>query len=289
MSARSGQEAYRALQRLAREQGRNTQQLFELYVHERFLARLTLSRFADRFVLKGGMLLAALDTRRSTRDADLLALDIDNEPEHLRSVVAEIAEIDLADGVTFDPSTITTRIIRDEADYQGVRLTVPAGLGGAELKLKLDLSFGDPVAPRLIAYPTLLDETDLTLLGYPIESVIAEKAETMIFRGDANTRDRDFGDIYSLTGVHDLDGTVLHTALRAVADHRGHQLRPLRESLDTLSTSRQGPWNAFRDRAGPPALPGSFAEVVDAVAAFVDPLVGERPPGRWHAAERVWR
>jgi hypothetical protein len=62
------------------------------------------------------MLLAALDTRRSTRDADLLALDIDNEPEHLRSVIAEIAEIDLADGVTFDPSTITTRIIRDEAD-----------------------------------------------------------------------------------------------------------------------------------------------------------------------------
>jgi hypothetical protein len=91
VSTRSPEEAYRALQRLARADGRTTQQTFELYVHERFLARLANSRFAERLVLKGGMLLAALDARRATRDADMLARGIDNDVENLRDVVSEIA------------------------------------------------------------------------------------------------------------------------------------------------------------------------------------------------------
>jgi predicted nucleotidyltransferase component of viral defense system len=89
------------LQRLARAEGRTTQQAFELYVHERFLARLANSRFAERLVLKGGMLLAALDARRATRDADMLARGIDNDMENLRDVVSEIAAIELTDGVVF--------------------------------------------------------------------------------------------------------------------------------------------------------------------------------------------
>jgi hypothetical protein len=185
VSDRSPDEAYRQLQRLAREQGRNTQELLELYVHERFLARLSGSEFRDRFVLKGGMLLAVLEARRATRDADLLALGIDNSEGEIRSVVAEIAGVELGDGVEFDTRGMTLTTIREEAAYAGVRATVPASLGGARIKFALDLSFGDPADPEPIWYPTLLDDPEFTLLAYRIETVIAEKTETMMARGDA--------------------------------------------------------------------------------------------------------
>ncbi len=134
MSTRSPEEAYRALQRLARADGRTTQQTFELYVHERFLARLANSRFAEQFVLKGGMLLAALDARRTTRDADMLARGIDNDMENLRDVVSEIAAIELTDGVVFDVEHISLVTIREDAKYEGIRVVVPASLGGCRLE-----------------------------------------------------------------------------------------------------------------------------------------------------------
>lgn len=102
MTARTPGRAYLDLQRLARDQGRNTQQLFELYVHERFLARLAESRFADKLVLKGGMLLAVLDVRRGTRDADMLARGLASDESSLRAATSEIASIPMADGVDFD-------------------------------------------------------------------------------------------------------------------------------------------------------------------------------------------
>src|SRR5271169_3861627 len=112
MSDRTPQQAYLDLQKLARSQGRNTQQLFELYVHERFLARLAASQFAERFVLKGGMLLAALDIRRATRDADMLALGLASDEDGLRKVVGEILAIPMEDGLSFDPGGISISSIR---------------------------------------------------------------------------------------------------------------------------------------------------------------------------------
>jgi hypothetical protein len=107
-------------------------------VHERFLARLANSRFAERLVLKGGMLLAALDARRATRDADMLPRGIDNDMESLRDVVSEITAIELTDGVVFDVERISLVTIREDAKYEGIRVVVPATLGGAVLKLRLD-------------------------------------------------------------------------------------------------------------------------------------------------------
>jgi hypothetical protein len=106
MSRRTPRQAYLDLQKLARSQGRNTQQLFELYIHERFLARLAASPFAERFVLKGGMLLAMLEVRRATRDADMLALGLASDEDSLRAVVREILAIPMEDGVSFDPASI---------------------------------------------------------------------------------------------------------------------------------------------------------------------------------------
>jgi hypothetical protein len=287
MTGRTPEEAYLDLQKLARVQGRNTQQLFELYIHERFLARLAESRFAESFILKGGMLLATLDVRRTTRDADMLARGLSSDEENLRTVIGEITAIPIDDGVSFDATVITVQTIRESADYEGVRLTLPVNLGGAELKLRLDLSFGDPIAPRQIDYPTLLGDQDFRLLGYPLESVIAEKADTMMLLGDANTRDRDYGDVYRLSEIHPVEADPLRQSLRSVAEHRHHEIRLLGPLLDTLRETRQQPWETFRARAGVAGLPERFSDVVDGVVAFLDGVHDENA-SRWDPAERRW-
>jgi Nucleotidyl transferase AbiEii toxin, Type IV TA system len=210
MNQHTPRQAYAALQQLAREQGRTSQQLFEFYVHE-----------------------------------------------------------------------------REDADYPGVRVKLPAGLASAELRLTVDLSFGDPIVPRRIDYPTLLDDDGFALLCYPLESVIAEKAITMLTLGDANTRDRDYADVYLLSRVHPIEADSLRSALRAVAEHRGVELAPLEPLLETLPESRQRSWTAFRARVGLDVLPERFADVVDAVAAFLDGLASDGIV-RWSPADRRW-
>jgi len=287
VSERTPQQAYLELQKLARAQGRNTQQLFELYIHERFLARLAESRFSEMLVLKGGMLLAVLEVRRPTRDADMLARGLASDEDNLRAVVGEIVAISMADGVDFDATGISVELIREDAEYEGVRLTLPSSLAGAVLKLRLDLSFGDPVEPQRIDYPTLLDDPDFRLLSYPLENVIAEKADTMMFLGDANTRDRDYGDVYLLSEIHPVEAEPLREALHTVAEHRHHEVRPLGPLLETLRETRQQPWEAFRARVGLTGLPERFSDVVDAVVEFIDGLQAENI-SRWNPAQRRW-
>jgi len=147
--ADAGGRAYLDLQNLARRQGRPTQALLVIYVLERFLARLVASSDADRFVLKGGMLLAAWDSRRATVDGDLLARGVTVDPEEILARVVAIATrpAPVEDGVEFLPSTAIGRRIRDSDAYHGVRVTMHAGVAGAAVKLQLDVSAGDPVTP----------------------------------------------------------------------------------------------------------------------------------------------
>jgi len=154
--------AYLDLQNLARRQGRQTQTLMVIYVLERFLARLEVSEYADRFVLKGGMLLAAWDARRATVDADFLARNLNLDEESVLRRVVEIAALPapVEDGVEFRTDTATAHTIRDGDLYGGVRIAMDATVAGAAIKLRLDISTGDPVAPppAVVDYPTLLTD-----------------------------------------------------------------------------------------------------------------------------------
>jgi predicted nucleotidyltransferase component of viral defense system len=270
---RSAQEVYRALQRRARDEGRGTQELFEFYLLERFLYRLSTSGYRDRFVLKGGLLLTVLGVRRPTRDADMLARGVASDVDSLLTVVKRVASISVNDGMTFDASRARATTIREHAAYPGTRIVVPATLGTARLQLRLDITFGDPAGAREIVYPTLLSDEPIGLLGYPVEAVIAEKVETMISRGDANTRERDYADVLALSRIHIFEARRLRLALERTANHRRTQLRPLAEVLDTLPVARQRDWRAFLDRSGLPAMPASFKEAVEGVRAFVDPVL----------------
>ena len=283
------QEFYRALQRRARSEGRGVQELFEFYVLERFLYRLSVSPYRDRFVLKGGLLLTVLGARRPTRDADVLARGIDGDEENLIAAVGEISGIPADDGITFDASAVRASVIREFAAYPGLRISVPATLGTARLQLRLDVNFGDPVGPQEIEYPTLLADEPIALLGYPVEAVIAEKVETMISRGDANTRERDYADVLALSKVHSVKASSLRQALERTAAHRGTELTSLSQTLNTLPTARQRDWKAFLDRAGITSMPDSFAEAVEEVARFVDPVLRNDPDlARWNPSTHEW-
>lgn len=286
---RTPQEVYRALQRRAKRERRGTQELFEFYLLERFLYRLSVSPYRDRFVLKGGLLLTVLGVRRPTRDADVLARGVAGDEESLLAVVGEIASIPADDGVTFDASAARSAVIREHAAYPGLRISVPATLGTARLQLRLDINLGDPVGPQEIEYPTLLAGEPINLLGYPVEAVIAEKVETMISRGDANTRERDYADVLALSKVHAVEARRLRHALEQTAAHRGTRLMPLAQALDTLPTARQRDWRAFLDRAGLPDMPESFEQAVGEVANFVDPVLRDDPDLiRWDPSTRDW-
>ncbi len=145
--------------------------------------------------------------------------------------------------------------------------------------------------PQEVTYPTLLSTDEpFTLLGYPVVAVIAEKVNTMLARGDANTRERDYADVLMLSRTHAVEAHPLKRALRKTADYRGTELTPLTEALDTLPTARQRSWTAFVSRAGlATTLPDSFEEAVRQVSDFVDPVLRDDAGAeRWNPITRTW-
>ena len=283
---------YLDLRAKARTEGRGTDELLVLYILERFLYRLSISEHRDRFVLKGGMLLAAFDERRPTRDVDLLGLAITNDTESVAAVMAEIAAIEVDDGVSFQPDQLNTRLIREQDVYAAVRVAMPASVATATLALKVDVNVGDPVtpAPVEVSYPALLDEP-FTMVGYPLATMLAEKLVTMIARGDTTTRVRDFADVWLLTGRHPIAVGDLREAMVATAGYRDVTLVRLGGVLSKLAATRQDGWSRYITRAGIDRdVPAKFAEVIADVIAFVDPVADDAldPGSSWDPAARRW-
>jgi hypothetical protein len=282
------------LRNLARRTGRGTDELLLTYSLERFLFRLSSTPDLNGdFVLKGGLLLAQFGARRPTRDIDLLGRSFPNDETEVVTRIAAIASLTVDDGVVFDPDTVRPRAIRETEDYAGLRITMAAHIARARVKLQLDVSFGDPVTPdpRLIDYPQQLIGETFPILGYPLETVVAEKLTTAIALGDANTRDRDYADLYRLITLHAIAGDSARTALDRTAIHRGVRLAPLSEVVRTLPERRQGSYRAWRGKQGPDAVnyPDNFAETVALVCRFADPLLAaEIANSIWDPTAKSW-
>jgi hypothetical protein len=279
------------LQNLARREHRPTDELHQIYALEGFLARLVTSAHADKLVLKGGVLLAAYDTRRPTRDIDLQGRYISNDLGEVLAIVRDIAAITLDDGLAFHADQARAEGIREEDLYSGVRVSLTADLSAARLTLHVDVNVGDPIwpAPQQIVLPRLL-EGQIVLAGYPLPMVHAEKIVTAIQRGVANTRWRDFADIYTLARRHDIDAADFATAIHRVAEHRKARLTTLAEVLDGYAELGQTRWAAWRRRQRlDDRLPLGFDEVLATARAFADPVIGGVVAnGSWSAAEQAW-
>lgn len=282
---------YLDLQNLARRWGRPTDELHQIYALEGFLVRLSTSSYSARLVLKGGVLLAAYDTRRPTRDVDLQGQHLPNDVENVLEIVREIASIEVDDGLSFDVAGAMAETIRDDEEYSGVRVTIGGRLATAQLKFHVDVNVGDPIspAPVMIDLPRLL-EGSVALVGYPLSMIHAEKVMTAVQRGQVNTRWRDFADVYALARRHDVDGGELTAALARVADHRQIRSAPLCGILDGFAGQAQRRWGAWRRKHRlDERLPEDFRSVLDLVIAFADPaLLGQVSNGTWRATELRW-
>lgn len=284
--------AYLDLQKMAKQYGRFTEELLELYALEGFLARLAVSPYAGHFVLKGGVLLSAYDARRPTRDVDFLARQISGDMNQMLSAVCAIAEIDLDDGLVYDTASARAEATRDTGIYPGVRVSLNANLLTAVLAFHVDINLGDPVYPdpQVIALPQLLGGGYIEIPGYPLVMVFAEKISASVQWETVNTRWRDFADIWSLSRQHDVNGRDLCAALETVANHQQVRLAPLSEILDGFADIAQSRWGAWRRRSNlESTLPADFADVLGGVFAFADPaLTGEAANLNWHALALEW-
>ena len=285
--------AYLALQRQARVLGRNTDEVLQLYVLEGFLARLAASAVRDQFVLKGGVLLAALDARRPTRDVDLAGLDMSNEASSVLQTVREIIAVATSfdDGIEFDNASATAQVIREDDEYSGVRVKVSATIAKARVTFHVDVNIGDPIwpAPGIVHLPRLLGGEAIKLTGYSLSMVYAEKSVTAIQRGDTNTRWRDFGDIWTLQRRYPIEGTELRGAIDIVAAHRNATLMPLRDALAGYPDLAQDKWTSWRMRGSLFDLPQEFAPVLASIITFIDPVVdGVALGAEWNPIEASW-
>lgn len=282
-----------AIRGLARQTGTDVQELMTLYALEGLLARIARSEYREDFVLKGGVLLAAFAARRPTKDIDLHATGLTGDPEEVAERVRVIATLDVADGLVFEPASVAATTIRDEDEYAGVRVKLTATLGTARLTVGVDVNFGDPIwpAPRLIDLPRVvpLDLPSVTLLGYPLTMVLAEKIVTAVDRGIANTRWRDFADVYTLVRLHPVDASELRASIETVAEYRKIALAPLLPALAPMNERAQQKYRAWRTRAHREGeLPAAFADVLSAVASFADPVLSATATGRWNPRLHRW-
>lgn len=267
-------QVHAALQREARARGRLAQEVMTLYGLERFLARLAQTEHAEDFALKGGVLLAAYRLRRPTRDIDMQALDFPLDEAHLRTVVERVAAVDSDDALVLDTSAVTVTRIRDEEEYDGLRLTVPARVHTFRFPLKLDISTGDPIWPATqhVDLPAILGG-HVTVLGHPLPTVIAEKTVTVLQRGTTSTRWRDYVDVRGLSRTYPFLAGDLRSAAQAVADHRQVELGPLAAVTTGYGDVAQPKWSAWlrtndmTDLAEP-----VFDDQLAAITAFVDPV-----------------
>lgn len=283
--------AYLDLQNLARRTGRPTDELHQIYALEGFLDRLAHSAHAERFVLKGGVLLAAYDARRPTRDIDLSARAIANETGAVRDVITEVLAAEVDDGLAFDRRTVTAEIIRDQDDYGGVRVSVNGRLAAAQLHFHVDVNIADPItpAPEQVAIPRLLGG-EIHIVGYPIEMVLAEKVVTAIERGAANTRWRDFVDIAALAATRPPAAGRLDRSLRVVARHRLVEPLPLADVLDGFADVAQTRWARWRAKNRlEDTTPEHFDELLATVIALADPVItGEGGKREWDPVRQAW-
>jgi len=212
------------IRNIAKQKNIPAQVILQNYMFERLLVRLSASEYKEKFVLKGGMLVAAIVglDNRATMDMDTTLKNLPLTPEAIRSALEDVCDIAFDDGVVFEIGTISP--IREDDIYGGYRVMLNAKFDTLLTPLSIDVSIGDAITPHAVQYnfsEIFDDEKSYELWAYNIETVMAEKVETILRRGVFNTRPRDFYDTYILTTTQKFDNAVFADALSATAKHRG--------------------------------------------------------------------
>jgi predicted nucleotidyltransferase component of viral defense system len=261
---------------LAKERRQPHELLLTRYALERLLYRLSTSRHRDRFVLKGAMLMATWfdDLFRPTRDLDLLSFG-DSDPQAMLAVFREICAVEIDDGAVFDVSGLGIDLVREEREYGGLRIKTQAVIGGARVRVVVDIGFGDVVEPGIVELelPVLLDLPSPHLRAYPRETVVAEKFQAIVVLGRANSRMKDFYDVWVLARAYQFTDDGLARAITATFARRNSPI-PVDPPYGLTRAfaddpAKQQQWRAFAENMEAELPP--LAEVIDDLAKFLMP------------------
>ena len=263
------------IRNIAKQKNIPAQVILQNYMFERLLVRLAASAYKDKFVLKGGMLVAAIVglDNRATMDLDTTLKNLPLTPEAIRSALEQVAAVPFDDGVTFEVGKISP--IREDDIYGGYRVMLNAHFDTLITPLSIDVSTGDAITPHAVQYQfseIFDDEKSYELWAYNIETVMAEKVETILRRGVFNTRPRDFYDAYILATTQPFDRAVFAEALRATAWHRG-TIEQITDVPGILRSIRQSPelhamWNKYQKQFGY-AQNITYEQILDVVQDLV--------------------
>jgi len=241
---------------LAKKEGIDFQLIIIRFLHERLLYRLSVSDFSQQLILKGGAFIYAMQGLKSrpTIDVDLLGTQISNDIEALCDVFRQICAVESEDEVTFNPENVVGELITQQDKYNGVRLYIEAIFHTVRQRIQIDVGFGDIVIPVVqeLEYPILLDDMQVPIIqAYSKETVIAEKFQAMIELSVANSRMKDFYDVYKLLTDNEFDNNTLEEAIKATFENRetsyteNHALFSADFATNTL---RKRSWTAFLNK-----------------------------------------
>lgn len=288
------------LKNLAITEKKQFDYLLMLYFIERLLYRISVSRYRNGFILKGGLLLYTIleDKARATKDIDLLGRDMASTLDGLKNTFNEICSIIADDAVRFDTASINAERIKEDADYEGVRIKVTAYLDNSKKVLQFDIGFGDVIVPKAVDmnYPSLLNMENPKIKAYSMESVIAEKFEAMLYLAETNSRMKDFYDICSLCKAFNFEGRVLYEAVDQTIQRRTTPLSKtptvFSKDFSTLK-DKQIQWNAFKRRIAA-KTEESFEEIMGLIKIFLFPIyeciIGEKEFfGKWDKDILRWK
>ena len=264
---------------VAKQNNADARTLMRIYMMERFLERLAQSEYRDNFIIKGGILVTAMIgvAHRSTMDIDTSMKNLNLSAEDALRVVNQVKDIDLDDGVSFDVKDVSN--IMDEMEYPGIRVTMNANVGRLITPLKIDISTGDVITPRAIEfnYDLLLEDRSISLWSYNLETILAEKLQTVLARGILNTRMRDFYDIRMLLDTYEdkVNKAVLKDAFAATCKKRGtdHLEEQAEEIIKIIEADEQLQvlWRAYQKKYSY-AAEIDYASVISGVRKLMDSI-----------------
>ena len=232
---------------------KKAQTLIRNFIMERFLERIALSQYRNNFILKGGMLVAAvvgLDTR-ANMDIDTTVKSLNLDKENATKIIEDIIAVEIPDGVQFRITKVTD--IMEEHDYPGIRFMLEATLDKMRQAIKIDISTGDIITPRAVeySYQLMFEDRAISLWTYNLETLLAEKLETIMARGTANTRMRDFYDIHVISQQEFFDKEVLKKAFLATSEKRDTtvQIPDFRNILSSVESDEvmKSQWESFKE------------------------------------------
>ena len=288
------------LKKQAIEEKKTMQDKIVMYGLERTIYRLSISKYAERFTLKGGIFLYALfngDYTRATTDIDLLAQCISNDIEEMKKVFKEIFSIKCDDALRFDLNTLDVIYITEFKEYHGVKVSILGHLDKTKVPISIDIGFGDIVYPERMKmdFPVLLDMDIPKVYAYSINSVVAEKFEAFVSLGLANSRYKDFYDIYVLSDRYNFDGKELTNAIKETFNHRGTSFDDIVAFEDGFADdeTRLMRWNSFVKKKKA-LIKLDFEEIVQLLKILLFPIVdaikkNELFERTWSHEKKMWK